>query len=125
MRYLIFFETPDGGWRVPRQTVMTRLSSDWPGATLVPDAEMGVTRMRDVGWTYAEGGADIEGWSAEDGSGISLEGDDDLVARFAAWYRALVPDSLTVTLSDEMYLVVFEVPAGASAEEVARLLAET
>jgi hypothetical protein len=124
MRYLIFFETPDGGWRVPRQTVMTRLSSDWPGATLVPAAEMGVTRMRDVGWTYAEDGAGIEGWSAMDGSGISLEGDDELVVRFAAWYRGLVPDTITVRFSDEMYSFDFQVPAGASADELAELLAQ-
>jgi hypothetical protein len=122
MRYLIFFETPDGGWRVPRQTLMTRLSTDWPGATLVPAAEMGVTRQRDVGWTYAEDGADIEGWSATDGSGISLEGDDDLTARFAAWYRSLVPDGITVRFSDEMYSFDVEVPAGASPGEVAELL---
>jgi hypothetical protein len=123
-RYLIFFETPDGGWRVPRETVMTRLASDWPGARLVPAAEMGVTRMRDVGWTYAEGEASIEGWSAVNGSGISLEGDDGLAARFAVWYRTLVPDSITMRFSNDMYSFDFEVPAGASAEAVAKWLAE-
>lgn len=124
MRYLIFFETPDGGWRVPRQTLTTRLTSDWPGATFVPAAERGVTRMRDVGWAYAEDGADIEGWSAMDGSGVSLEGDDGLAARFASWYRDLVPDSITMTFSNEMYSFEFEVPAGASAEEIAERLAQ-
>jgi hypothetical protein len=124
MRYLIFFETPDGGWRVPRETLMSRLASDWPGATLVPAAEMGVTSMRDVGWTYAEGEAGIEGWSSTGGEGISLEGDDGLAARFAAWYRGLVPDSIAMTFSDEMYSFDFEVPGRASAEEVAKRLAQ-
>jgi hypothetical protein len=123
-RYLVFFETPDGGWRVPRTTLMTRLASDWPGATLVPAAEMGVTSMRDVGWTYAEDDADIEGWSAASGSGISLEGDDDLAARFAAWYRELVPDHITVRFSDAMYSFDLVIPGGASADEVAEWLAQ-
>lgn len=124
MRYLIFFETPDDGWRVSRETLMTRLASDWPGAMLVPIAEMGVTPMRDVGWTFAEDGAAIEGWSATFGSGISLEGDDGLAARFATWYRGLVPDSIAVRFSDEMYSFDFEVPGGVSAEEVAERLAQ-
>jgi hypothetical protein len=77
-----------------------------------------------VGWTYAEDGVGIEGWSAKDGSGISLEGDDELVVRFAAWYRSLAPDTIVGRFSDEMYSFDFPVPAGASADEVAQLLAQ-
>jgi hypothetical protein len=123
-RYLVFFEETATAWRLNRAELMARLLQDWPAAELVPAEEMGVTPMRDVGWTYAADGADVEGWSAASGVGISLDGDDDLALRFAAWYRRMVPDDVPVTLAGDMGVFSFEIPAGASAEDVIGLYNE-
>jgi len=40
--------------------------------------------MRDVGWTYGSGDETVECWSARSGEGITLDGDERLVAQFVA-----------------------------------------
>jgi hypothetical protein len=123
-RYLMFFEGTPGGLRVPRELLVEHLKCDWPGVRFVPDAEMGQSEMRDVGWYVSDGDEILEGWSSRSGVGITLDGDDELVARFASWYRRLVPEDVEVTFADSGYYGHVVVPPGASAEAILRLYHE-
>jgi hypothetical protein len=121
-RYLMFFEAPTNGWRVGRDVLVENLAARWPTAHLAHDSEMGLTDMRDVGWTYTAGDACVECWSASTGLGVSIEGDDGLASQFAAWYRDLVPGDITIVLCDDMYTFTVEIPAGWPADEIAQRL---
>jgi hypothetical protein len=123
-RYLIFLEADADGWHLERDSLMERLAADWPDAIPVPASEMGITELRDVGWTYLLDGMSIEGWSARSGLGLVLDGADELVMRFAAWFRQLVPSDVELTFCDDGYFVHVNVPSEASAEDIARLYAE-
>lgn len=120
MEYLVFLDSQADGWRLSRERLIRELLSDWPGAALVPEEEMNQTEMRDIGWVCREDGQTVEAWSARSGLGLSLDGDDELAMKVAAWFRGLIPDEIPVHFCDDMYTFSIDVPPGASAVDIAR-----
>lgn len=122
--FLTFFEPPADGCHVRRDDLIDRLAREWPDAHLVPSDEMGKSDMRDVGWTYGSGEETVECWSAQNGDGISLDGDERVVALFVSWFRDLVPGEIDVAFCDDMYSFSLVIPSGASPGDVLRMYSE-
>jgi hypothetical protein len=101
--YLAVFE--DATWHVERSALIGSLARDWPDA----DVQVGASdaapsdEARDVVWTYTDDGGAVEGYSHADGTCIYLEGPIELVARFAIWYRGLVPERIRLVFCDDGY----------------------
>lgn len=120
----LVFADGDSEWRLERDVFRERLLNDWVQARLVPEEAMGKSEMRDLGWHLDLDGREIEGWSSRTVQGITLDGDEDLATRLAAWFRALMPEDTDVTFCDSMYSFDFTIPFGADADEVMRLYVE-
>ncbi|WP_395292955.1 hypothetical protein ACF9IK_04625 [Kitasatospora hibisci] len=99
MTYLAIFEGQSRGVR--RSDLITALERDWP--TAVIRERQGSQESRDVVWTYSEGGRDLEGYSHVDGTCIYLDSPLDLAARFALWFRRLVPSDVELVFCDDGY----------------------
>ncbi|MBF8169377.1 hypothetical protein ABT348_07275 [Streptomyces olivaceus] len=120
MTYLAVFEGKSGQ-AVDRDVLVGALRSDWPDAevTVSSDATPG-REVRDVAWTYGETEGRIEGRSHIDGTCLYLEGPLRLAARFAVWYRGLVPSVEELIFCDDTYSFTVSVATGASPESVER-----
>lgn len=123
-RYLVYVDNPAEGWRLDRIDLLRRVTQDWPEAAVINAETPGNTEMRDLGWRIAQGKLTIECWSAKSGLGIEVDGDDQLAALVAAWYRNVVPVATVVNFSDDMYAAHVEIPPGASAADIQRLYDE-
>lgn len=99
MTYLAIFEGPSRGVR--RSDLITALERDWPAAVI--RERQGSQESRDVVWTYSEGGRELEGYSHVDGTCIYLDSPLDLAARFALWFRRLVPPDAQLVFCDDSY----------------------
>ena len=107
MTYLAVFDGERAGWHVDRRALLTSLGQDWPD--VVP--RVGESELRDVSWILTGAGAVFEGYSHSDGTCLYLDGDLATTAKFAVWYRALVPDRIEVMFCDDEY--TFAVPVNA------------
>jgi hypothetical protein len=123
-RYLIYVDSPAGGWHLDRMDLARRVVQDWPEAVVINLEIPGNTEMRDLGWRIVQGGLAVECWSAKSGLGIEVDGDDELVMSVAAWYRDIVPTSIAVHFSDHMYAAHMDIPPSASARDIQRLYDE-
>lgn len=123
-RYLTYVDRPANDWRLDRVDLMRTVVQDWPEAVIINAGTPGNTEMRDLGWRITQGELAVECWSAKSGLGIELDGDDHLAMMVAAWYRHIVPATMPVHFSDDMYAVHVEIPPEASAVDVQRLYDE-
>jgi hypothetical protein len=123
-RYLIYVDGPAEGWRLDRIDLARRVAQGWPEATVINPEIPGNTEMRDLGWRITQEGLAVECWSAKSGLGVEVDGDDQLAMLVAAWYRDIVPTSITVHFSDDMYAAHIEIPPGASSSDIRRLYSE-
>lgn len=99
MTYLAVFEDQSRGVR--RADLITALEHDWPSAVITE--RQGSQESRDVVWTYSEGGQELEGHSHVDGTCIYLDSSLEMAARFALWFRALVPSDVELIFCDDTY----------------------
>jgi hypothetical protein len=123
-RYLIYVDSPAEDWHLDRMELARRVTQDWPEAVVINLETPGNTEMRDLGWRIAQGGLAVECWSAKSELGIEVDGDDELIMPIAAWYRNIIPASMSVHFSDHMYAAHIDIPPGASAREIQRLYDE-
>ncbi|KOV87625.1 hypothetical protein ADL03_06810 [Nocardia sp. NRRL S-836] len=83
--------------------MLAALREEWPAAEMQPAAPHIASEVGDVHWFYRTEGADVEAYTATDGTCLFLKGGLDLVAKFAIWYRRLVPADIKVIFCDEGY----------------------
>ncbi|MGA4543528.1 hypothetical protein ACPA54_26405 [Uniformispora flossi] len=123
-RHVSGFEPPADGWSVDRDDLLDRLARAWPRAVVDPIGDARPGGVRDATWTYAERDLAVEGWLQRPHNAIVLDGDDELVAQFAAWFRKLVPDEIEVVFADEGYWAHVILPPNVTPEDVMRLYAD-
>lgn len=99
MTYLAVFEDQSSGVR--RADLIAALERDWPSAVI--RERQGSQESRDVVWTYSEGGQELEGYSHADGTCIYLDSPLEVAARFALWFRGLVPADVELSFCDDSY----------------------
>jgi hypothetical protein len=99
MTYLVLFEDATGS--IGRDTLRAALERDWPTAELSTESSGHTpSEVRAVEWTYTAGPDTIEGRSHIDGTCIYLDGQLNLAAEFAAWFRSLVRKACPETSPD-------------------------
>lgn len=114
MTYLAVFEDQSSGVR--RADLIAALERDWPSAVI--RERQGSQESRDVVWTYAEGGQELEGYSHVDGTCIYLDSSLEVAARFALWFRGLVPVDVELFFCDDTYSFNGNIEPGMSVEDV-------
>ncbi|WP_330300377.1 hypothetical protein [Streptomyces sp. NBC_00503] len=121
MTYLALFE--DQSRRVRRSDLIAALERDWP--TAVVRESQGSQESRDVVWTYAEDGQELEGYSHVDGTCIYLDSPLGLAARFALWFRGLVPEGIDLVFCDDGYNFSGSIETGMSVDDVSAITADS
>ncbi|MFI1455892.1 hypothetical protein [Streptomyces roseus] len=99
MTYLAVFEDKSSGVR--QADLIAALERDWPAVVI--HERQGQQESRGVVWTYSEGGQELEGYSHVDGTCIYLDSPLEVAARFAIWFRGLVPADVEMFFCDEGY----------------------
>ncbi|WP_406094698.1 hypothetical protein [Kitasatospora purpeofusca] len=99
MTYLAVFEDRSRG--IQRSDLIAALEHDWPTAAIRERQES--QESRDVVWTFSEEGRELEGYSHADGTCIYLDSPLDLAARFALWFRDLIPEDIDLAFCDDGY----------------------
>ncbi|MEV0842264.1 hypothetical protein AB0I55_22340 [Actinocatenispora sera] len=113
MTYLAIFEDRDRG--IPRARLVAALKEDWPEAVITDQESQEVRR---VVWEYSESGHDLEGYLHADGTCIYLDSGLELAAKFALWFRELVPNDIELLFCDDSYSFNGVIEHGMSVQEV-------
>ena len=116
MTYLVVFEDATGAIR--RDVLRAALERDWPEAELTGDGSGARSDVRDVEWVYSSEVGTVEGHSHVDGTCIYLDGQLELAAKFAVWYRSLIRDDIDVVFCDESYTFNGVIAPGFTVENV-------
>ncbi len=69
-------------------------------------------------WSYAEDSQELEGYSHVDGTCIYLDSPLGLAARFALWFRGLVPADIDLVFCDDGYSFGGSIETGMSVDDV-------
>ncbi|WP_051865148.1 hypothetical protein [Streptomyces griseus] len=120
MTYLAVFEDQSRG--VERSALIAALERDWPSAEI--RERRGTQESRDVVWVYVEGDGELEGYSHADGTCIYLDSPLDLAARFALWFRGLVPPDVELVFCDDSYSFSGFIEIGMDADSVMNIAAD-
>jgi hypothetical protein len=112
--YLAVFEDQSRG--VQRADLLAALERDWPAAEI--QQRQGVHESRDIVWTFVESGQELEGYSHRDGTCIYLDSTLELAARFAVWFRKVVPADVELIFCDDSYNFNGNIEPGMSVEDV-------
>lgn len=120
MTYLAVFEDQSRG--VGRSALLAALERDWPSAEI--RERHGSQESRDVVWGYVEEGRELEGYSHADGTCIYLDSPLDLAAKFAIWFRGLVPPDVEVVFCDDGYSFSGIIELGMDVDAVMNIAAD-
>jgi hypothetical protein len=99
------------------------LERDWP--TVEIRERQGSHESRDVVWTYAEDDQELEGYSHVNGTCIYLDSPLGLAAKFALWFRSLVPEDINLVFCDDGYNFDGSIEAGMSIDDVSAIAADS
>ncbi|CAL9566756.1 hypothetical protein QWL27_24835 [Streptomyces thermocarboxydus] len=121
MTYLAVFEDKSRGVR--RADLIAALERDWPTAVILE--RQGSQKSRDVVWSYTNDSQELEGYSHVDGTCIYLDSPLALAARFALWYRGLVPAEIDLVFCDDGYSFDGSIEAGMSVDDVIAIAADS
>lgn len=101
MVYLVAFDSKT--WHVDPEVLRAALRQEWP-ATVMQSATPHIeSDVRDVHWQYAADGDVLDAYTHKDGACLYLDGGISLVAKFAVWYRKLVPADIDVIFCNDSY----------------------
>ncbi|MEU1819089.1 hypothetical protein ABZ543_28465 [Streptomyces roseifaciens] len=121
MTYLAVFEDQSRGVR--RSDLIAALERDWP--TAVIRERQGSQESRDVVWSYTDDSQELEGYSHVDGTCIFLDSPLGLAARFALWFRGLVPADIDLVFCDDGYSFGGSIETGMSVDDVSAIAADS
>jgi hypothetical protein len=119
--YLAVFEDQSRGVR--RSDLIAALERDWP--TAVISERQGSQESRDVVWAYVEDSQELEGYSHVDGTCIYLDSPLGLAARFALWFRGLVPEDIDLVFCDDGYNFGGSIEEGMSVDDVSAIATDS
>ena len=115
--YLAVFD--GSGWRMEREALLSLLIRDWPEAVLHPPGYGGSSpEVSDIVWDYSDEDRSLSASSHADGTCLYLDGDLTLAARFALWYRGLVPGGIDVVFCNESYTFDVSMNSSTSIEDL-------
>jgi hypothetical protein len=100
--------------------VLERLRQDWPDAavTFSGDPAEAPHPTHGLVWEYLRGGAALDANVDVAGQCLYLDGVPELVAEYAAWFRAFVPAALDMVFCDDEYSFEQQLQPGVSSEEL-------
>ncbi|MER5462656.1 hypothetical protein ABT010_18640 [Streptomyces sp. NPDC002668] len=116
MAYLVVFDSEK--WSVGQDALVSSLTTEWPAAAVRRRELDEGAEVRDVEWEVQRGDEEVEGYTHVDGRCIYLDGNIDLVADFALWYRKLVPKEIEVVFCDDGYSFDVAVDETSTREEL-------
>jgi hypothetical protein len=103
-------------WTFDKDRLAALLARDWPGV-IVSSADT-VHPSLDTTWVIQIRGGELKGSQDRAGQAQYLEGPNDLIARYAAWWRWQVDPEQPLILYDESYTIVVPLTPGINGSEV-------
>lgn len=120
MTYLLLIQDED--WVIGSDELVNALQKGWPASKISRPADG--DPARDIEWVHGTDTDRVEGAAHTSGQCIYLDGRDEAVAAFVAWYRQLVPAERTVVFCDDTYSFDAIVEPGTDPDGVLALLPE-
>jgi hypothetical protein len=99
---MAFVGDPDA-WSAERLALRRLFENEFSGAGAQRHEGEGYSDFRDQGWSIPDGDTVADVWLGRGGMGVSVSGSIECGARIFVWYRKVVPTSVDVRMSDEMY----------------------
>jgi len=115
VKYLIS-PPEDSSWTFDREALISALQRDWRVLSLGGPSP--VAEGNDVTWRIETGVGSLVGNQHKDGQTQGLDGDLQAVARYAAWWREVVPDHQPLVLYDEGLTAIMDLRPKITENEV-------